>query len=163
VWTKAPPHYRAAVPAGGGQVLRLRLSAQPSLSPESAFGVDFEELIDTRIQEADAFYATVTPPHLSADGQMVIRQAFAGMLWSKQFYYYPVNKWIHDNRLPPDCQQRVIKRNREWFHFDGADILSLPDKWEYPWFAAWDLAFHCMVLARVDIDFAKDQLRLMTN
>ncbi len=163
VGTKAAAHYQLSVPPGGAQVARLRLSAHESSSPDGAFDASFDEVFTTRIQEADAFYSTVIPPHLSADGQMIIRQAFAGMLWSKQFYYYPVNKWIHDNRLPPDCRQRVIKRNREWFHFDGADILSVPDKWEYPWFAAWDLAFHCMILARVDIDFAKAQLRLMTN
>ena len=160
--TKAAAHYRLTVPAGATEVVRLRLT-EDDASPATAFDATFDEVINTRIHEANAFYAMVIPPHLSADGQLVIRQALAGMLWSKQFYYYPVNKWIHDDRLPPDCQQRVIKRNREWFHFDGADILSMPDKWEYPWFAAWDLAFHCMILARVDIDFAKEQLRLMTN
>ena len=163
IGTKAAAHYQLTVPPGGVQVVRLRLTADTALTADAAFGAGFDEVMNTRVQEADAFYATVIPPHLSADGQMVIRQSFAGMLWSKQFYFYPVNKWIHDQRLPPDCQQRVIKRNREWFHFDGADILSIPDKWEYPWFAAWDLAFHCMILARVDIDFAKEQLRLMTN
>jgi len=160
--TKAAAHYRLTVPAGATEVVRLRLT-EDDASPATAFDATFDEVINTRIHEANAFYAMVIPPHLSADGQLVIRQALAGMLWSKQFYYYPVNKWIHDDSLPPDCQQRVIKRNREWFHFDGADILSMPDKWEYPWFAAWDLAFHCMILARVDIDFAKEQLRLMTN
>ena len=160
--TKAAAHYRLTVPAGATEVVRLRLT-EDDASPATAFDATFDEVINTRIHEANAFYAMVIPPHLSADGQLVIRQALAGMLWSKQFYYYPVNKWIHDDRLPPDCRQRVIKRNREWFHFDGADILSMPDKWEYPWFAAWDLAFHCMILARVDIDFAKEQLRLMTN
>src|SRR5262249_24894476 len=81
----------------------------------------------------------------------------------KQFYNYQVHDWMEDEILPPDCQQRVAARNKEWFFLESADILSMPDKWEYPWFAAWHLAFHCMVLARVDIDFAKDQLRLMTN
>jgi hypothetical protein len=100
---------------------------------------------------------------MSEDARLVMRQAFAGMLWSKQFYYYPVQNWMNDEVLPPDCQRRLPTRNRDWFHLESADIFSMPDKWEYPWFAAWDLAFHCMVLARVDLDFAKDQLRLMTN
>jgi hypothetical protein len=128
-----------------------------------AFGSQFETGLKTRLHEADEFYAEVIPPSVTADEQLVMRQAFAGMLWSKQFYYYPVAKWLSDDVLPPDCTQRVAVRNKAWFHLESADILSMPDKWEYPWFAAWDLAFHCMILARVDFDFAKDQLRLLTN
>jgi hypothetical protein len=109
------------------------------------------------VHEADEFYADILPSNVSEDTRLVMRQAFAGMLWSKQFYYYPVQDWMEEELLPPDCPRRVTARNKEWFHLDSADILSMPDKWEYPWFAAWDLAFHCAVLARVDLDFAKDQ------
>jgi hypothetical protein len=160
--TKAAAHYRAAVPAGGEAVVRLRLCAQRPASADGAFGEAFNRVVDDRKREADAFYATVIPPQLDEDSVLVMRQALAGMLWSKQFYYYPVDKWINDD-APPDGERRVTRRNREWFHLESADILSMPDKWEYPWFAAWDLAFHCMILARVDVDFAKEQLRLMTN
>jgi hypothetical protein len=161
--TKAAAHVEVTVPPGGVHVVRLRLGEQEWPNPDAAFGDAFERSFQARIREADAFYGTVIPSALDPDAQAVMRQALAGMLWSKQFYYYPVHKWLQDDHLPPDCPERVIKRNREWFHFDGADILSMPDKWEYPWFAAWDLAFHCMILARVDLDFAKEQLRLMTN
>ena len=161
--TKAAAHYRVSVPPGGVHVVRLRLGDVDWPSPGDTFGDAFESVLQKRIREADDFYATVIPPQLDADSQRVMRQAFAGMLWSKQFYYYPVHKWINDDFPPPDCQQRLSKRNREWFHLESADIISMPDKWEYPWFAAWDLAFHCVVLARVDLDLAKDQLRLMTN
>jgi mannosylglycerate hydrolase MGH1-like protein len=161
--TKAAAHCQLTVGPGRSEVLQLRLSARRATSPEDAFGSVFEDIVQTRVQEADEFYATVIPPTLSADAQLIMRQALAGMLWSKQYYYYPVDKWFHDDQLPPDSQQRAPSRNRDWFHLESADILSMPDKWEYPWFAAWDLAFHCLVLARVDLDFAKDQLRLMTN
>jgi hypothetical protein len=161
--TKASPHYVLTVPAGGVHVVRLRLCEDERAEPDAAFGAAFEEIVETRLREADAFYAAVIPPEVDADARLVTRQGMAGMLWSKQFYYYPVRQWIDDELLPPDCRERVARRNREWFHFESADILSMPDKWEYPWFAAWDLAFHCMVLAHVDIDFAKEQLRLMTN
>jgi len=161
--TKAAAHCEVTVPAGGVEVVRLRLGEQEWPPVDEVFGPPFDALIDKRVREADAFYATVIPPQLDADAELVMRQALAGMLWTKQYYYYPVNKWINDDLLPPDCQRRVTSRNREWFHLESADILSMPDKWEYPWFAAWDLAFHCMVLARVDVDFAKEQLRLMTN
>jgi hypothetical protein len=161
--TKAAAHYQLTIPSGAVHVVDLRLSDKAWPNPGEAFGEPFETILQTRLREADAFYSTVIPPSLDPDAQAVMRQGLAGMLWSKQFYYYPVHEWLKDDSLPPDCPERVVKRNRDWFHFDGADILSMPDKWEYPWFAAWDLAFHCMVLARVDLDFAKDQLRLMTN
>jgi Mannosylglycerate hydrolase MGH1-like glycoside hydrolase domain len=161
--TKAAAHCELTVPPGHSQVLRFRLGDRRAASPQDEFGPQFEQIVESRIREADEFYATVIPPALPADAQLVMRQAFAGMLWSKQYYNYPVGKWFHDQHLPPDCPRRVPSRNREWFHLESADILSMPDKWEYPWFAAWDLAFHCLVLARVDLDFAKDQLRLMTN
>jgi len=161
--TKASAHYELSIPAGGSQVVALRLSDRLWSSPAEAFGPEFDDVFTSRLQEAEEFYADVIPARLSADSRLVVRQAFAGMLWSKQFYNYPVHDWLEEEILPPDCQRRVTTRNKEWFFLESADILSMPDKWEYPWFAAWDLAFHCMILARVDIDFAKSQLRLMTN
>jgi mannosylglycerate hydrolase MGH1-like protein/glycosyl hydrolase family 63 len=161
--TKAAAHYKLTIPARGVHVVELRLSDRLWSSPADAFGPEFAGVLTSRLREADEFYADVIPARLSEDSRLVVRQAFAGMLWSKQFYNYPVHDWLEEEILPPDCQRRVTARNKEWFFLESADILSMPDKWEYPWFAAWDLAFHCMVLARVDIDFAKDQLRLMTN
>ena len=160
--TKVSAHYAINVPAGGSHVIRLRLTPA-SLFHRDAFGTEFQTTLETRLREADEFYAKVIPPSVTPDENLVMRQAFAGMLWSKQFYYYPVAKWLSDSGLPPDCTRRVASRNSAWFHLESADILSMPDKWEYPWFAAWDLAFHCMILARVDIDFAKEQLRLLTK
>ena len=160
--TKAAAHALLTVPAGGAVTLRLRLGAE-RVALATAFGAEFDTLLEDRRREADDFYDAVIPAGLAADSRLVMRQALAGMLWSKQFYYYPVSKWLHDEVLPADCCRRVMVRNREWFTLESADVISMPDKWEYPWFAAWDLAFHCMVLARVDIEFAKNQLRLMTN
>jgi len=161
--TKAAAHYEITIPAGDIHVVDLRLTDRLWSSPTDAFGPEFDGVLTSRLREADEFYADVIPARLSADSRMVVRQAFAGMLWTKQFYNYPVHKWMEAEILPPDCQHRVATRNKDWFFLESADILSMPDKWEYPWFAAWDLAFHCMILARVDIDFAKTQLRLMTN
>jgi hypothetical protein len=160
--TKASAHYDLSIPGGGVVVLQLRLSPR-QLVPVEAVGPEFDRVVQARLAEADEFYAAVIPAEISADERLVMRQAFAGMLWSKQFYYYPVNKWLNEEILPPDCERRLAPRNRQWFHLESVDVISMPDKWEYPWFAAWDLAFHCMVLARVDLDLAKDQLRLITN
>ena len=160
--TKAAAHYAIIVPAGGHRRIRLRLTPQ-DLPGNQAFRSEFDAVFATRLREADEFYAKVIPPSITADEKLVMRQALAGMLWSKQFYYYPVGQWLRDDALPPDCTRRSLLRNKAWFHLASADILSMPDKWEYPWFAAWDLAFHCMILARVDLDFAKDQLQLLTN
>ncbi|MBF2004948.1 MAG: glucosidase [Chlorogloeopsis fritschii C42_A2020_084] len=159
--TKAAAHYVLEIPANGVEEIQLCLSNR--LLDAASFGDKFETGLQTRSLEADEFYNAIIPVNVSEDERNVMRQAFAGMLWTKQFYYYPVYDWLKDEILPPDCQQRQTTRNREWFHLESADILSMPDKWEYPWFAAWDLAFHCGVLAVVDIDFAKEQLRLMTN
>jgi hypothetical protein len=115
-----------------------------------------------RQREADEFYATVIPQDLSADAQNVMRQGFAGMLWSKQFYHYVIKDWLRgdpDNPRPPETRRKG--RNHQWTHLYNADVISMPDKWEYPWYAAWDLAFHCIPLALVDPDFAKEQLTLM--
>ncbi|MBF2085156.1 glucosidase [Thermoleptolyngbya sp. C42_A2020_037] len=161
--TKSAFHYVLKIPAGGAEVIRLKLGDRPPESASLEFGSAFDELVQTRITEADEFYAEIIPEFMSDDQQNVMRQAFAGMLWTKQYYYYPVRAWLHDEILPPDCKTRIPLRNHEWFHLESADILSMPDKWEYPWFAAWDLAFHTLVLAAVDMAFAKDQLRLMTH
>ena len=160
--TKAAAHYELSVPPGGTIALRLRLGPR-QLTATEAFGPEFDSVLSAALREADAFYGRVIPAGVSADETAVMRQAFAGMLWSKQFYYYPVNKWLNDQILPPDCQRRLATRNRQWIHLESVDVISMPDKWEYPWFAAWDLAFHCIVLARVDLDFAKGQLELITN
>jgi len=147
-------------PGKGPQKQSLGAAAAPALA-ESAFGPGFERLFAQRIAEADEFYAQRMPKGLSKDAQLVQRQAFAGMLWSKQFYHYDINAWLRgDPAGPPPPSQRNWGRNREWCHLYNADVISMPDKWEYPWYAAWDLAFHCIPLAQVDPDFAKEQLTL---
>lgn len=132
-----------------------------TLAANSAFA-DFDQTFDVRIEEANIFYNDIAAPELSDDARSVQRQAFAGMLWSKQFYHYVVKDWINgDEGLPRPPDERKAGRNAEWTHLHNADIISMPDKWEYPWYAAWDLAFHCIPLAIVDPEFAKEQLLLM--
>jgi len=158
--TKVSAHYHLELQPGETKVVRLRL-ADSDFPAEDAFQ-DFAEVFAARLSEADEFYATVIPEHLSADAKNVMRQGFAGMLWSKQFYHYVVKQWIEgdpDNPVPP--AERKQGRNHEWQHLYNADVVSMPDKWEYPWYAAWDLAFHCVPLALVDPEFAKDQLILL--
>jgi len=158
--TKAAAVYRARIEPGASVTLRLRLSdQQPSAK---SFGRDFDEVFRVRIAEADEFYARRTPMGLSEDARSVQRQAFAGMLWSKQFFHYDVRAWLEgDPAQPAPPPDRKRGRNREWTHLYNADVVSMPDKWEYPWYAAWDLAFHCIPLAQIDPDFAKEQLILM--
>ena len=123
---------------------------------------EVDAVIAARKREADEFYGTIIPRTLSADARNAMRQALSGMLWSKQFYHYVIRDWLGgDTRQPPPPEQRKGGRNREWTHLYNADVLSMPDKWEYPWYASWDLAFHCIPLALVDSDFAKEQLILM--
>ncbi len=154
--TKCSARYRCRIPAGGSRTLELRLCRQEV--PEGKVA----EVIDLRKREADEFYATVIPETLQGDAKNVMRQALAGMLWSKQFYHYVVRDWLHgDSAQPPPPEGRKHGRNSDWSHLHNADVLSMPDKWEYPWYAAWDLAFHCIPLAIVDADFAKDQLVLL--
>ena len=158
--TKAAAHYKLMVGAGETAVVRLRL-ADSDFAGQNAF-VDFETTFTLRQKEADEFYATVIPQDLSADAKNVMRQGFAGMLWSKQFYHYVIRDWLQGdpgNPVPPP--ERRKGRNHEWTHLYNADVISMPDKWEYPWYAAWDLAFHCIPLALVDSEFAKEQLTLM--
>jgi hypothetical protein len=161
VGTKVAAWYRASVPAGGQIALRLRLTDAEPARAEAAFGLDFEEIFSRRIREADDFYALVIPRTLSADGRLVMRQALAGMLWSRQFYHYDVKRWLAgDPTQPPPPPERRRGRNREWTHLYNEDVVSMPDKWEYPWYAAWDLAFHMIPMALVDPEFAKAQLVL---
>jgi hypothetical protein len=156
--TKAAACYRLEVPAGGSEVVRLRLSPKPSAEE---FG-RFDEIFETRLADADEFYNRITPKTLSEDEQRVHRQALAGMLWSKQYYYFDLDRWLCEHEAHPltGTSHRNI-RNTEWFHMLNSDVISMPDKWEYPWYAAWDLAFHTIALSLVDFDFAKDQLLLM--
>ena len=158
--TKASAVYRARIEPGSSVTLRLRLSDQTPTA--KSLGKDFDEAFRARIAEADEFYARRTPMGMSEDTRSVQRQAFAGMLWSKQFYHYDVRAWLEgDPAQPAPPPERKHGRNKEWAHLYNADIVSMPDKWEYPWYAAWDLAFHCIPLAQIDPDFAKEQLILM--
>jgi len=161
VGTKAAAHYRLNIPAGETQVIRLRLSDTADLI--DPLGTAFEEILQSRQRDADEFYQQMgSPCSMTAEARSIQRQAFAGMLWTKQFYHYAVNDWLQgDPAGPPPPPQR--QRNQEWIHLFNDDILSMPDKWEYPWFAAWDLAFHAIPLAMVDPDFAKRQLDLLTR
>ena len=166
--TKAAALYRFEVPAGGSTTLRLRLTDQDperttgAAGPVEWFGKTFDETFAARIAEADEFYALREPREPSEDRLRVQRQAFAGLLWSKQFYHYDVRTWLEgDTNFPPPPPQRAKGRNHEWKHLYNADVLSMPDKWEYPWYASWDTAFHCVALALVDPDFAKEQLTLL--
>jgi hypothetical protein len=160
--TKAAAHYTLSLAPGETQSVRLRF--RQSATSGQPFGRNFDTIFASRIREADDFFATVIPSHLSADARNVMRQAFAGMLWSKQFYHYVVRDWLNgDPPNPAPPAERVDGRNRDWSHLYNADVISMPDKWEYPWYAAWDLAFHCVSLALVDSEFAKQQLVLMTR
>jgi len=160
--TKTAAYYRLEIPPGGEAVLRLRLSAQDE-APVEPFGTDFDVVFTQRIREADEFYAARIPRHdeLSAEHCRVARQAYAGLLWSKQFYHYVVQHWIEgDPDQPTPPPSRKHGRNHDWPHLFNRDVISMPDKWEYPWYAAWDLAFHMIPMAYVDGEFAKGQLEL---
>jgi hypothetical protein len=156
---KAAAHYALLIPAQGSGVILLRLSKSETPSPQKNDTFDdesFDEVIESRRREADAFYATLIPTRATADEARVMRQALAGMLWTKQHYIYDVYSWTH-----PDGASNNRPRNGAWAHLSTADIISMPDKWEYPWFAAWDLAFHTVALYVVDPEFAKKQLELI--
>jgi mannosylglycerate hydrolase MGH1-like protein len=156
--TKAAAHYELDIAGGGSATIRLRLSASTQVGSFSGF----DGIIDTRLADADEFYRTITPSSLSDDQKRLHRQALAGMLWGKQFYYFDLEHWLTEHKSHPLIQSvQPGVRNAEWFHMLNADIISMPDKWEYPWYAAWDLAFHTVSLSLVDFDFAKDQLLLM--
>jgi len=158
--TKVSAHYHLTLAPGETRTVQLRLS---DTHPEELLPFDesFEEMFKQAKNEADEFYDTVIPAILSADAKGVMRQAFAGMLWSKQFYYYDIKTWLAgDPAEPPPPPQRLKGRNHDWTHLYNADVISMPDKWEYPWYASWDLAFHCTTLSLIDPGFAKDQLIL---
>ncbi len=166
--TKAAAHYRLTVPSGQSSTIRLRLSDIAPAASEGKNGKganpfsNFENVLQARRKEADEFYATVIPRSLNADQANVMRQALAGMLWSKQFYHYDVDKWLEERGSDPFKENRkAAPRNEHWHHMYNGDIISMPDKWEYPWYAAWDLAFHVIALTLVDPDFGKQQLKLM--
>ena len=165
--TKVAAHYRLTIEPGQFQVVRLRLAdvkpvAESNGRKEDQFGARFDEIMQARKNEADEFYATVIPASLDADAKNVMRQALAGMLWSKQFYYYDVDKWLEERGSDPfKPMHQVGPRNDSWHHMYNSDVISMPDKWEYPWYAAWDLAFHVLALTLVDPDFGKQQLKLM--
>ncbi|MBF8298068.1 MAG: uncharacterized protein HW395_725, partial [candidate division NC10 bacterium] len=163
VGTKAAAHYPLTIGPGESVTVRLRFTdAELSPTGKGPFGADFDQIISERQREASEFYATVIPGSLSPDARNVMRQSFAGLLWSKQFYHYDVARWLRgDPGGPEPPAERLRGRNHEWTHLYNADVISMPDKWEYPWYAAWDLAFHCIPLALVDSEFAKEQLLLM--
>jgi hypothetical protein len=157
VGTKAALRYRLTVAAGGTEVVELRLR-----DADGGRGDDFDEVLATREREADEFYAALTPDGCDPDEALVLRQSLAGMLWSKQFYHYDVRRWLDgDPGEPPPPPERRTGRNARWTHLNNLDVISMPDTWEYPWYAAWDLAFHCVALAHVDPEFAKRQLVLL--
>ena len=160
--TKAAAHYNLTVDPGQPVEIRLRLMAgRPERIPHAPLGRVFKTTMGKRQAEADAFYAAITPPKLSADAANVMRQALAGMVWTKQYYYYDLDKWLTEkNGHPWKADSMAGVRNRHWVHMMNADIVSMPDKWEYPWYATWDLAFHTISLVMVDPDFAKEQLDL---
>ena len=173
--TKAAAWYEVSVPTGGSAEIRLRLTRTPrsseartttraaaSKSPTGPLGARFESMMRRRENEADEFYEDLRRPDGTDEESRIMRQAFAGMLWSKQYYGYDVTRWLDgDPGQPPPPSERKKGRNAGWRHFDAADIMSMPDPWEYPWFAAWDLAFHAITLAHIDPAFAKYQLLVL--
>ena len=165
--TKGAALYRMSVGPGASQTIRLRLSdvapkAAGNSNGSQVFGRSFEKSLKTRHDEANEFYATIIPKSLSADAANVMRQALAGMMWGKQFYHYDVDKWLEERGCDPfKASRKVAPRNDSWHHMYNGDVISMPDKWEYPWYAAWDLAFHVVALTLVDPDFGKQQLSLM--
>ena len=159
--TKMAAHYRLSIPSGGQITLRFRLAEEPVASP-APFGAEFEQTFDQRRREADEFYDTRVHSTQSPEQRLVARQAYAGLFWSKQFYHYVVNDWLDGDpdQPPPPVGHRSV-RNTDWRHVFARDVLSMPDKWEYPWFASWDLAFHTVALAHLDPELAKQQLLLL--
>ena len=168
--TKVAAHYRMMVAHGQQATVRLRLTGQSAAhwsrsagTIATCFGPEFDVTMAARLQEADEFYRSVTPHSISPDAANVMRQAMAGMLWSKQFYFFDGETWLNEHNANPRHAGNRNSRNSEWFHMLSRDIISMPDKWEYPWYAAWDLAFHALSLAIVDPDFAKQQMSLILN
>jgi len=159
--TKVAAHYRVNVEAGQSKVIRLRLSKASPNQMREIFGKQFDDVFAIRLREADEFYQSVTPPAAGEDTARVMRQALAGMLWSKQFFFFDGDNWLDEHKSNPLHHGYRNSRNSEWFHMLNQDIISMPDKWEYPWYAAWDLAFHTLPLSIVDLEFAKQQMEMM--
>jgi hypothetical protein len=166
--TKVSAHYRLKLGPGESATVRLRLTDQAparkttkTKAAEFPFGKPFDKALAARLREANEFYRSVTPPSVSPDAANVMRQALAGMLWSKQYYFFDGDHWLEEHGAHPMQRENRNFRNREWFHMVNDHVISMPDKWEYPWYAAWDLAFHTIALSTVDPDFAKEQLNLM--
>ena len=159
--TKAAAHYRLTVDPGKMQTIKLRLSDKAPQAMGEPFGSQFDEIIQARRREADEFYKAITPQRVSEDEARIMRQALAGMLWSKQYFGFDLDKWLSEHGVAPMKPDGRSVRNSEWFHMVNDHVISMPDKWEYPWYAAWDLAFHTIALSLVDLDFAKEQLDLM--
>ncbi len=161
--TKVAAHHVLEIPAGDSATVRVRLKASDAAPPAEALGAGFADVLAARREDADRFYATLIPRSLDADAAMVMRQALAGLLWGKQYYEYDVHRWLREHGVDPwdvRAPSRPV-RNVPWFHMVARDVISMPDKWEYPWFAAWDLAFHCAPLSLVDVDFAKEQVEVL--
>lgn len=162
IGTKFSPHYQLTIPGGETKVIKLRLSNKSNLT--QPLGNEFDTIFQNRLTEADQFYQQINETSLNQDLLNIQRQAFAGMLWTKQYYNFDIERWLKgDPTQPAPPAERSKGRNHHWVHLDNADIISMPDKWEYPWYAAWDLAFHCLPIALVDPDFAKYQLDIMTR
>lgn len=163
--TKAAAHYQLTIAPKGSATVRMRLEAPGPLGVELAAPFDgFDAIVASRKREADAFYDSIHPARATPDERLVQRQAFAGMLWSKQYYYYDVTRWLAgDENHPPPPPERLKGRNHTWLQLINAGVISMPDKWEYPWYAAWDWAFHCVTLSVIDPGFAKQQLMMLTN
>jgi hypothetical protein len=166
--TKVAAHYRLVVGPGQSATVRLRLTGKAAAgaggsnkTTQPCFGAEYDRILADRLREADEFYRSVTPPSVSPDAANVMRQAIAGMLWSKQFYLFDGDNWLDEHQSNPLHAGYRNSRNSEWFHMLNRDIISMPDKWEYPWYAAWDLAFHTLPISMVDPDFAKEQMKLM--
>ena len=159
--TKASAHYKMTIGAGQTSVVRLRLTKKEGKGKSTDLGKGFDAVFEERLREADEFYASVTPATVNADQAHVMRQAIAGMLWSKQFFFFDGDNWLDEHNSNPLHSGFKNSRNSEWYHMLNKDIISMPDKWEYPWYAAWDLAFHTLPISIVDPDFAKNQMELM--
>jgi hypothetical protein len=161
VGTKVSAHYVLNVAGGDTKVIKLRLTDKPPSSEWGPFGNPFDDVFAARKSESDEFYSSITPRSVGEDAKNVMRQALSGMLWSKQYYFFDANKWLEEHGADPFSHNPRPVRNHEWFHMVNDDIISMPDKWEYPWYASWDLAFQAIALSGVDPDFAKHQLDLM--
>ena len=163
--TKTSANYQLTVPAKQSRTVKLRLTtAKPEeIQDQNLFDGGFDEVFELRRREADDFYDSISPKNLNDDGRNVLRQALSGMLWSKQYYEYDISKWLNEHQVDFYTESQKPIRNINWFHMVNSDVISMPDKWEYPWYAAWDLAFHTIAISMADPDFAKQQLNLMLN